>query len=290
MYTANVVAALAKKGGILQSLVSNATYRGEKCQVINFIGKVEFVERDTVYADTKVTELEHTQTWIVGKEYDCAVFIDRLDTLKMIYDPTSPYVERFREAAARKIDEIIMQKFFATMKTGKDGTTDTPYQSANTVVHGSTRFSVAKLRSVRKLIKKKHVDLRTTRPLIAVTADEVDDLLDEVAVGSSDFNAVKPLVDGEVSQFMGFTFVPYEDDGVVNATNGKGLPITGNIRTAPVWVPDGMHFGMWEGLSIVISPRPDKNNIKQIHGTMTAGATRREQGKVFGIEIDTSAA
>lgn len=287
MYTANVQAALVKKGGLLGAYVSQGSYRGEKSQVVNFLGPVEFVERDTPYGDTKLSEIEHTQRWITGTEYDCAILIDRLDVLKMIYDPTSPYVERMREAAARKMDEIIMSKFFAIAKTGKDGTTNTPFPNRDIIAHGGTRMTVAKLRAARKLLKKRHVDLRTAKPLIAVTAEQTDDLLGEVAVGSSDYNAVKPLVDGEVSQFMGFVFVPYEDNGV--STNGKGIPTEtvpgpATIRDCPVWVPDGMHFGSWEGLSIIISPRPDKNNIKQAHATFTAGATRLEEGKVLQLQ------
>lgn len=286
MYTANVQAALNKKGGLLVPHVSTASYSGERSQVVNFLGSVEFIERDTVYSDTKVTELEHTQTWITGKEYDCAVFIDRLDTLKMIYDPTSPYVERFREAAGRKMDEIIMSGFFADRKVGKDGLTTSAFGANNTVVHGGTAMTVAKLRAIRKLIKKRHVDLRTNRAKIAVTADEVDDLLGEVAVGSSDYNSVKPLVDGEVTNFMGFDFIPYEDNGVVDLVNGRGIPTTaGNVRQLPVWIPDGMHFGMWDALAIRISDRPDKNHIKQIHGTFTAGRTRLEEGRVFQLQV-----
>lgn len=285
MYTANVQAALNKKGGILMPVVSSSPYHGEKSQVVNFIGKVTFVERSDPYGDTKLTELEHTQVWITGKEYDCAVLIDRLDTLKMIYDPTSPYVERFREAAARKMDEVTMASFYADRKVGKDGTSTSAFGTSNTVVHGTTGCTIAKLRSVRKLMKKRHVDVRTVRPNIAVTAEQADNLLGETAVGSADYNAVKPLVDGEVSSFMGFNFIPYEDDG--DALEGRGIPThsdSGTIRECPVWVPDGMHFGTWQGLSIVINNRPDKNNIPQIHGTLTIGATRLEEGKVFKME------
>jgi hypothetical protein len=284
MYTNNVQAVLNKRGGILTGLVSSSSYRGEKVQVVNFIGPVVFYERNTPYADTKVTELEHTSRWISGNEHDAAVFVDRLDTLKMIYDPTSPYVERFREAAARVQDDKIMDKFFATAKTGKDGTTDAIFKAANTIVHGGTGMSVAKLRSLRKLIKKRHVDLRGVRPLIAVTAEQIDNLLAETTVNSIDYNAVKPLVDGEVSGFMGFSFVPYEE------YMGKGIPsfVNGSdtIRQCPVWVPDGMHYGTWEGLVITINNRPDKNNIKQIHGTMTLGATRLDEDKVFQLQCD----
>lgn len=287
MYTANVQAALNKEGGLLMPYVFTDTYSGEKAQVVNFLGPVEFVERETVYQDTQITEIEHTQRWIVGKEYDCAILIDRLDTLKMIYEPTSPYVERMREAAARKTDEIIMSKFFATAKTGKDGTTDTAFPSADTIVHGGTRMSVAKLRALRKLMKRRHVKIRTEQPYIAVTAEQTDDLLGEVAVGSSDYNAVKPLVDGEVSKFMGFMFVPYEDNG--SALNGRGIPTNSvagpaTIRQCPAWVQSGHHFGSWDALSIVITPRPDKSMVKQAFATFTAGATRIEEGRVFMVE------
>lgn len=287
MYTANVQAALNKEGGLLMPYVSQGSYSGEKSQVVNFLGPVEFTERNTPYGDTKLTELEHTQRWITGIEYDAAILIDRLDTLKMIYDPTSPYVERMREAAARKMDEIIMSKFFAVAKTGKDGTTNTSFPAQDTIVHGGTRMSVAKLRAARKLLKKRHVNLRTSTPYIAVTSEQTDDLLGEVAVGSSDYNAVKPLVDGEVSKFMGFMFVPYEDNG--NSMNGKGIPTAdvagpAMVRKCPVWVQEGHHYGGWDGLSIVISPRPDKNNIKQAHATFTGGATRLEEGKVLQLE------
>lgn len=281
MYTANVRATLAKAGGILTPHVTRGSYKGEKVQLIDFIGQIEFIERDTVYGDTKLTELEHTSRWIAGKEYDAAVLIDRLDTLKMIYDPTSPYVDRMREAASRKYDEIIMDKFFATARSGKEGTVDVAFPNRDIVAHGGTGLTVQKLRSMRKLIKKRHVDLRGVRPLIAVTADEADNLLAETIVNSADYNSVKPLVDGEVSGFMGFTFVPYED------YNGKGIPSfddSGPVRQLPVWVPGGMHFGEWEGLSVIISNRPDKNNIKQAHATFTAGATRVEEGRVFQLQ------
>lgn len=291
MYTANVQAKLDKQGGLIYPHVSFSPYHGEKAQVVNFLGPIEFQERETPYGDTQISEVEHTQRWIVGTEYDCAVLIDRLDTLKMIYEPTSPYVERMREAAARKMDEIVMAKFFASAKTGKDGVTDTTFKAANTVAHGSAGMTVAKLRALRKLIKKRHVDLRSIKPMIAVTADEADDLLGETQVGSSDYNAVKPLVDGEVSQFMGFVFIPYEDRG--DNSGGKSIPQSsggsGIIRDHPVWVPDGMHFGSWSGLEIVVNNRPDKNNIKQAHATFTAGATRIEEDFVFDVQTTRAA-
>lgn len=282
MYTANVRGVLQRKGGKLTPLVSRGSYKGEKVQVVNFIGPIEFTDRITPYGDTKITELEHTSRWISGLERDAAVLIDRLDMLKMIYDPTSPYVERMREGAARKQDAVLMDKFFATARTGKEGNTDVAFPAGNIIAHGGTGFTITKLRSLRKLMKKRHVDLQTMTPFIAVTAEQVDNMFAETAVNSIDYNTVKPLVDGEVTKYMGFTFVPYED------YNGTGIPShtdTGHlIRDCPAWVSDGMHFGLWDDLVITINNRPDKNNIKQIHATFTAGATRLEEDKVYQLQ------
>ena len=85
-------------------------------------------------------------------------------------------------------------------------------------------------------------------------------------------------MDGEINYFMGFQFIPFED------YNGVGIPAVSTVRTSPAWVPDGMHYGAWQDLVITINNRPDKNNIKQIHGTFTAGATRLEEDKVFAID------
>lgn len=293
-FTANVQAALFKKGGLVYGSFSQGSYNGEKAQVVNFLGPVEFVERDTVYQDSKFSETEHTQRWITGRDFDINMLIDRVDQLRMIYDPASPYVNLIRDAANRKMDQIAVQAFFDTARTGKAGATFTAFPAQDYIVEGGTaRMSVAKLRAARKLLRKRHVDLRAERPIILVTSEQIDDLLAEVTVGSHDYNVVKPLVDGDVSSFMGFTFVPYED-AVVGQYNllanadTNGLPVRKNganyLRQCPVYVPSGMHFGLWQGFQLQIAPNVNKNFIPQIHADFTCGATRVMEGKVLKLE------
>jgi hypothetical protein len=281
MFTDNVRSVIMRDGGIIYPYVTHGSYSGERVQVVNFIGPVEFIERDTPYSDTKLTELEHTSRWINGREFDVAVLVDRLDTLKMIFDPTNPYVDQFRKAHARKRDTIIVDSFFANVKTGKDASGTATYRAANTVADGGTGFTLAKLRSLRKLMKKRNLDMRTVKPIILVNGEATDDLLNETQVTSSDYAAVKALVDGEVNYFMGFNFLSFED------YNAAGIPfVTGSttVRHSPAWIPDGMHYGTWQDLVITISNRPDKNNIKQIHGTFTAGAVRLQEDNVFALD------
>lgn len=277
-FTSNVQAALARKGGLLTPYVSSSTYSGEKAQVVNFIGPVFFTKRTSVYADTKATEPEHTQRWITADDFDCAILIDRVDTLRTIYDPTNPYVERMREASARSHDDIVAQAFFADARSGRNGATTIAFPAGDIIAAGGVGLTFAKLRSLRKAMKRRYLDLRMEKPLIAVTAEQTDNLLGETVVGSHDYNAVKPLVDGEVSSFMGFTFLPAE--GALSPENGL---LTGGNRLCPAWVPSGMHFGDWQSMTVTINQRADKNNIPQIHACFTSGATRIEEGRVFQV-------
>lgn len=282
LYTTNVRAALAKEGGQLRSKVSNGMYSGERAQVVNFLGPLFFAKRDNVYGDTEVSETEHTQRWITGDEYDCAVYVDRLDTLKMIYQPDSQYALRMREAAARKEDDIVLDAFFAPAKGGKQGLTAITFPAGDVIAAGGTGLTVAKLRALRKLFKKKHVNLRAERPHLLVTADEVDNLFAEVAVTSSDYNAMKPLVDGEISMFMGIVFVPHED-----STEATSIPQNsgGTERQLPAFVTSGMHYGAWSEIVFNFDRLPTKNNIHQIHAQFMAGATRLEEGKVLRLDV-----
>lgn len=288
-FTANVQAALARQGGLLMPYVSQATYSGEKAQVVNFLGPISFTKRTSVYADTKAVEPEHTSRWILADDYDCAVLVDRVDTLRTIYDPTNPYVERMREALARLQDDAIAQAFFASAKTGKNGASTTSFPAGDIIAAGGVGLTFAKLRALRKAMKRRYLNLGTgsaggvgmsgaEKAIIAVTAEQTDNLLGETVVGSHDYNAVKPLVDGEVSSFMGFTFIPAE--GALSVDNGL---LTGGNRLCPAWVPSGMHFGDWQSFMLTIGPRADKNNITQIHGCTSFGATRVEEGRVFQV-------
>ena len=67
MFTDNIRATIARAGGLVFPYVAHGSYSGERVQVVNFIGPVEFIIRDTVYSDTKLTELEHTSRWISGR-------------------------------------------------------------------------------------------------------------------------------------------------------------------------------------------------------------------------------
>jgi len=133
-------------------------------------------------------------------------------------------------------------------------------------------MTVAKLRSARRLFMQNEVDTDNDQLFIALTSQQIENLLATTEVTSSDYNTVKALVAGDIDTFMGFKFVQIER-----------LPKVSTTRTCFAWAKSGMHLGMWNDITTRIGERADKSYATQVYVKGTFGATRVEEGKVVSI-------
>ena len=108
--------------------------------------------------------------------------------------------------------------------------------------------------------------------------EQIDALLGDTNVTSSDFNTVKALVQGEINTFMGFQFI---------VTNR--LSKTGNIRSCFAWAEDGLALAIGKDVMARIDERSDKGYATQVYYCMSIGSTRMEEEKVVQIDCDESA-
>lgn len=133
----------------------------------------------------------------------------------------------------RREDQIIINALEAS------GTT-------NIVPVGTTNLTVAKLREAAFLLNADNVDPEMR--FIAIAPSQLDSLLGETEVTSSDFNTIKALVAGELNTFLGFTFLMIADQTVAGV-KVHGLPKTGDDRTCFAWQMRamGMVYGGFEG-------------------------------------------
>ena len=76
-----------------------------------------------------------------------------------------------------------------TAKTGKDGTTSTTFPSGQKIALGSAGLTIAKLVTAKKLLDAQSVDPSIKR-YIVVSPEQIEDLLNNTTVTSSDFNTV----------------------------------------------------------------------------------------------------
>jgi hypothetical protein len=276
-YTTNVQLLLQQRGSKLRDCCTLGSYTGKAAKAVEQIGAVTAQERTSRHSDTPLISTPHDARWVFPRDFEWADMIDDQDKLRMLIDPTSPYAQNGAYALGRKLDDIIIAAALGTAQTGENGSTATPFATATQqIAVGATGLTVAKLRQARRILAANEVDLSSDMLYIAVTAQQIDNLLGTTEVTSSDFNSVKALVQGDVDTFMGFKFIQ---------TELLGLDSSGDRRCF-AWAKSGLHVGMWNDINTKISERADKSYSMQVYVKGTFGATRVDEKKVVEIICD----
>lgn len=273
-YTTNVGLLLQQRGSKLRDAVTAGSYTGKAAKAIEQIGAVTAQPRVTRHGDTPLISTPHDARWVFPTDYEWADLIDDQDKLRMLIDPTSPYAINGAYALGRAMDSLIITAALGTAKTGENGTDNTAFDTSNQQIGASAAgLTIAKLREAKKILMENEVDVEMDPLFIAVTAQQLDDLLGTTEVTSSDYNTVKALVQGTVDSFMGFKFIHTELLGIDGSSN----------RRVIAWARSGMHLGLWDDINSRIDQRADKSYSTQVYVKGTFGATRTEEGKVVEI-------
>lgn len=296
-FTQNVEQLLQQKGMKLPQYCAQGTYVGKAGTVVDQVGTVGVIRDRARITDTPHLSLPSDRRWVYPHTVTSSTLIDNLDVIRMLQDMKSPYSIAIAEAIGRAIDDEIGASFFGNAMTGEQGLTTTAFPAAQQVgvnVGGTNSgLNVPKLRAAKRLLMQSGLDLARERVYCAITAVEHDNLLGELQVTNLDYNSQPTLVDGRVTQFLGFNFVQVEwqatmTDGVT-AQYPLSLPyiapggLASTTRNIPVWVQSGVHFGRWGGLESRVDPRPDKNYNWQLWSETTVGAVRTQEKKVVEI-------
>ena len=276
-YTTNVSLLLQQRGSKLRDAVTVGSYTGKAAKAVEQIGSVTAQARTSRHADTPLISTPHDARWVFPTDYEWADMVDDQDKLRMLIDPTSPYAVNGAYALGRAMDDLIITAALGTAMTGENGSTSTAFATATQqIAVGAAGLTVAKLRQARRILMANEVDVAMDPLYIAVTAQQMDNLLGTTEVTSSDYNTVKTLVSGDVDTFLGFKFIQVERLGL----DGSG------DRRCIAWAKSGLHLGLWNDITTKISERADKSYATQVYVKGTFGATRTEEKKVVEIICD----
>lgn len=280
-YGSTIALLLQQKGSKLRQHVMTGSYKGKAASVVEQFAAVTAQRRNTRLEPVTFNGGDTDRRWVYPNDYDWYDAIDNLDKLRMIIDPQSAYVQQGMYAMGRAMDDEIISAFFGTAKTGENGGTSKAWASytstqqvAVTVGGAGSGLNVAKLREAKRILMENEVDLESDPIIAVITAEQHDDLLNEVQVVSTDFNNRPVLVDGKIQQFLGIQFVHCERLGVDGSS----------YRRVPIYAKSGMHLGIWEDIKGDVTPRPDLRGKPIQVGCMgTFGATRLEEKKIVEV-------
>lgn len=280
-YSSNIQLLLQQMGSKLSGTVTTGSHSGKAASPVDQIGAVEAQKVTTRFGDMPRVDAPTDRRWVYPVDYDLPQLIDQFDKLRLLTDPSSTYVRNAVMALGRKKDAEIITAFTGTAKTGENGGTSTSFTSGNEVdvaVGGSnSKLNVAKIKAVKELMMANYIDFDTEEAYIGITAADHAALLNEIQIISRDFNDKPVLVNGKITEYLGFKFIHCELIETLLAGT--------NEVTLPVWVKSGMYLGQWNDITTDISQRKDlRGQPWQAYAYMTIGATRLEEDKVYAIE------
>lgn len=275
-YSANVQMLSQQMGSRLRDAVRVENMTGKNA-FFDQVGKATAQKRTTRHADTPQIDTPHARRRVSLVDYEYADLIDDQDKVRMLIDPTSAYAQASAAAMGRSMDDEIIAAALGTAFTGETGSTSTALPAGQQIANGGTDMTLAKLRTAKKTLDLADVDPSIPR-YIACGPDQIEALLADTNVTSSDFNTVKALVQGEVNQFMGFNFIV-----------SNRLSKAGNIRSCFAWAEDGLALAIGKDVMARIDERADKGYATQVYYCMSIGSTRMEEEKVVQIDCDESA-
>ena len=270
-FSANVALLAQQRGSLMRKAVRVESVTGEKA-FFDQVGSAAAIQRTSRHADTPLVTTPHSRRQVALTDYEWADLIDDQDKVRMLADPTSTYAQAAAAGLGRAMDDVIITAALGTANTGASGGTSTSLPAGQKIAHGSAGLTIAKLISAKKILDANDVDPSIKR-WIAVSPEQIEDLLNNTTVTSSDFNTVKALATGEINSYVGFEFI------VTNRLNTDSTP----SRQVIAWAEDGITLAVGKDMSARIDERADKSYSTQVYAAMSIGATRMEEEKVNSI-------
>lgn len=298
-YAANVYQLSQQKGSRLAPLVRSETFKG-KAEFFDRLGLATAIKKPSRNSDTPNLDIQHSRRMVTTEMYEWATLVDRKDKLENIHSPENEYAISARNALGRSMDDIMIASALGTSRAGESGATNVPLPVTSKIA-ALTAGNALDYLNVRSLRLAKHYldsqEVEGSRYIIHRSID-LQALLSQTEVTSSDYNSVKALVQGEVDTFLGFKFIRSERLPLASANDtdpflfgangeysGAGTAVQVTDRNCIAFIGDGLLLGKNEDMKGRIDEREDKSYSMQVYASMDLGGVRMEEAKVVSILV-----
>lgn len=204
---------------------------------------------------TDVTPLNVTYSQVTAtmSDYIAAEYSDIFHQSHVNFDERRELVQVVSKAIARRMDQLCIDALNAAAS---------PSTVATSVGGSATNMNIEKLRAAAKALNDNNVPAEGRHLLMH--SSQLDALLGETEVTSSDFASVKALVRGEISSFMGFNIITMGD----RDEGGVPKPST---RTCFAWHQDSMGYAESISQKSEVNYIPEKTSFL-VSSMFSAGA------------------
>lgn len=287
-------------GKIMQLDMDVKSATGEKVQITDRFSDLNAEEISGRNQPSSFQDWDAERYWIHKPRRSAIhVLLDPDDEMETEVGLTGPLEMGVAEGIRRYRARTFFEGYYGNTWTGDTGTTQQAFVGSNVLPADTgetpgtyTGLTLNKLRKVRKKMKQLLIDLQKEKPIWIITAEEVEDLLEIDQYINSRYNpqTEAALQSGEITDFMGFRFLPYEFTNTavtrsVATTVGQAVNASGH-RRCPVFVPSGMSGREWLRFSGKKDERPDLNHSEQTAGYSAMRWGRRYPTKCLIVETN----
>ncbi len=204
---------------------------------------------------TDVTPLNVTYSQVTAtmSDYIAAEYSDIFHQSHVNFDERRELVQVVSKAIARRMDQLCIDALDAAAS---------PSTVATSVGGAASNMNIEKLRAAAKALNDNNVPAEGRHLLMH--SSQLDALLGETEVTSSDFASVKALVRGEITSFMGFNIITMGD----RDEGGVPKPST---RTCFAWHQDSMGYAESISQKSEVNYIPEKTSFL-VSSMFSAGA------------------
>lgn len=204
---------------------------------------------------TDVTPLNVTYSQVTAtmSDYIAAEYSDIFHQSHVNFDERRELVQVVSKAIARRMDQLCIDALDAAAS---------PSTVATSVGGAASNMNIDKLRAAAKALNDNNVPAEGRHLLMH--SSQLDALLGETEVTSSDFASVKALVRGEITSFMGFNIITMGD----RDEGGVPKPST---RSCFAWHQDSMGYAESMSQKSEVNYIPEKTSFL-VSSMFSAGA------------------
>jgi hypothetical protein len=204
---------------------------------------------------TDVTPLNVTYSQVTATmtDYIAAEYSDIFHQSHVNFDERRELVQVVSKSIARRMDQLCIDALNAA---------SSPSTVATGVGGAASNMNIEKLRAAAKAMNDNNVPAEGRHLLMH--SSQLDALLGETEITSSDFASVKALVRGEINSFMGFNIITMGD----RDEGGVPKPST---RTCFAWHQDSMGYAESMSQKSEVNYIPEKTSFL-VSSMFSAGA------------------
>ena len=275
-FEGNIISLAQQRMSYLRSCVNEVSSTG-KSHAWDRVGAVNMSPKTTRGGTTPVVDTPFSRRLSIPTSYNVGDLVAHFETVQTLIDPASAISRQFGYAVARQYDDVIIE---AAVGDSRDGDGNTVAFDTNSLLgDGSQIMNLQHITDVAERFMLQDVD-PTEGFVFVISPNQAQQLLNQLEYNSYDFNALRPLMSGQIVPFMGFDFI------VSNRLQaGSGADSTLCFAMAK----DAVGLQVNNPIKARVSEDASASFDWRIYAEITIGATRVEDEKVVVYDFDNTA-